>query len=163
MYGWYSTFCTAISIHALLAESDYGCLHGAGLDFYFNPRSPCGERPPAPSWRWPPEQISIHALLAESDDRKSATFPGSWEFQSTLSLRRATNDVGEKLCDLRRFQSTLSLRRATRPWRLWWRDWRFQSTLSLRRATVPFFVHGVLNGISIHALLAESDIQASRS
>ena len=57
----------AISIHALLAESDVLLfqLFCAFFDFY--PRSPCGERPilgiPNQVGTW----ISIHALLAESD------------------------------------------------------------------------------------------------
>ena len=56
------------------------------------------------------------------------------------------------------FLSTLSLRRATRPRRLKSRRCVFLSTLSLRRATVT--VLGIQHkvGISIHALLAESDV-----
>ena len=35
----------AISIHALLAESDFGCFGRFAVDSaYFYPRSPCGER-----------------------------------------------------------------------------------------------------------------------
>ena len=102
------------------------------------------------------------------------------EFQSTLSLRRATNAASNAINAVV-FQSTLSLRRATgrgpsRPLggrhfnprspcgeRLTIRDGFhfediFQSTLSLRRATDfrPGFRHRC--GISIHALLAESDV-----
>ena len=88
-YDNYNLHCVEISIHALLAESDY---LGAGKscdvrDFY--PRSPCGERRGfgAGSWRLviflstlslrratlrvvdgsKSFIISIHALLAESD------------------------------------------------------------------------------------------------
>ena len=57
----------AISIHALLAESDRGFTAAVSCPSDFYPRSPCGERrPPAP----PGQEfykISIHALLAESD------------------------------------------------------------------------------------------------
>ena len=35
--------------------------------FYFNPRSPCGERPTRDIWTDLTDTISIHALLAESD------------------------------------------------------------------------------------------------
>ena len=35
-----------ISIHALLAESDFIILLDVGSELYFYPRSPCGERPP---------------------------------------------------------------------------------------------------------------------
>ena len=78
-----------ISIHALLAESDYGLLHHMRQARYFYPRSPCGERlidiinniinriflstlslrratNARPETRQPCA-ISIHALLAESD------------------------------------------------------------------------------------------------
>ena len=35
-----------ISIHALLAESDFRTKHSTNPKNYFYPRSPCGERPP---------------------------------------------------------------------------------------------------------------------
>ena len=57
-----------ISIHALLAESDYKA-------FAYVPLS----------------TISIHALLAESDVIANFTLAQSSEFLSTLSLRRATD------------------------------------------------------------------------
>ena len=68
----------AISIHALLAESDARLAafaqHGAE-DFY--PRSPCGER--RYSLRPPPArgEISIHALLAESDHARVGVAAGA--------------------------------------------------------------------------------------
>ena len=58
----------AISIHALLAESDGAChqVHAAiCADFY--PRSPCGERHSDAFAAVSTLLISIHALLAESD------------------------------------------------------------------------------------------------
>ena len=58
----------AISIHALLAESDKYCLHAAHLLI----------------------KISIHALLAESDADLDGPGSGHPVFLSTLSLRRAT-------------------------------------------------------------------------
>ena len=57
-----------------------------------------------------------------------------------------------------RFQSTLSLRRATGGTERWKYDRLFQSTLSLRRATGARAVRPVVYLISIHALLAESDL-----
>ena len=79
--------------------------------------------------------ISIHALLAESDDDLEPS-----------NTRRLT------------FLSTLSLRRATKPNKLAGLKLVFLSTLSLRRATyVPVWALRVTS-ISIHALLAESDI-----
>ena len=124
------------------------------MDFY--PRSPCGERP-------------VYTSLSG----------GRNTFLSTLSLRRATmvsllicnanfdfyprSPCGERHGDGQdhrshlRFLSTLSLRRAT-----WQRGSRityveFLSTLSLRRATEPRAGRCRGYGISIHALLAESD------
>ena len=168
-----------ISIHALLAESDGGpcqdhrfharfqstlSLRRAtlrrGTDVgkcpNFNPRSPCGERLQRPVKR-----------------------PRRQRFQSTLSLRRATtagqvltktaddfnprSPCGERLAGVDStaedavFQSTLSLRRATPTWGLSRRTSRFQSTLSLRRATALSDGRDAGIGISIHALLAESD------
>ena len=69
-------FCSgAISIHALLAESDRGgvACYLDNIDFY--PRSPCGERPRRASRQQPAGQISIHALLAESDSPEPETAP----------------------------------------------------------------------------------------
>ena len=62
----------AISIHALLAESDEltACQNGQLLDFY--PRSPCGERLKYINKNLASSVISIHALLAESDAGKRA-------------------------------------------------------------------------------------------
>ena len=81
--------CIIISIHALLAESD--CSAGSGFcrPRYFYPRSPCGER------------LKLFAKR----------FSNSL-FLSTLSLRRATTDMRQRLIEFR-FLSTLSLRRAT--------------------------------------------------
>ena len=105
----------AISIHALLAESDgqYAIVHGA-----------------------PGQFLSTLSLRRATLSGALATaFNPS--FLSTLSLRRATCFHRAAICN-RRFLSTLSLRRATshsittgsqRP--------KFLSTLSLRRATRP--------------------------
>ena len=148
----------AISIHALLAESDFNGIQQrhALLDFY--PRSPCGERPGKGTTPRRKGNISIHALLAESDAR--VCHSGLWylQFLSTLSLRRATAAYCLMVSALSLFLSTLSLRRATmaalicEPALV-----IFLSTLSLRRATPgqAALVHG--GGISIHALPAESD------
>ena len=102
--------------------------------------------------------ISIHALLAESDRTSSGILAISLRFLSTLSLRRATEKVPADVY-YQSFLSTLSLRRAT--------SWAtcgpasgrtFLSTLSLRRATSYAKKFGFCDLISIHALLAESDV-----
>ena len=103
--------------------------------FNFYPRSPCGER----------QRQTYHRYESQ-------------EFLSTLSLRRAT-PVREIIQWEGIFLSTLSLRRATGCWMALNRLLRFLSTLSLRRATHydNYNLHCV--EISIHALLAESDVE----
>ena len=124
-----------ISIHALLAESDAGAQRPVRAD-----------------------SISIHALLAESDlpsaiwptlsiyfyprspcgERPPVRvyLPRAGGFLSTLSLRRATFDFFADMTDVVKFLSTLSLRRAT---------------AEGERVSYTYM-------ISIHALLAESDV-----
>ena len=155
-----SVFSFGISIHALLAESDR-FFHDA-------------------SWR---QSISIHALLAESDPLLWMFPAQSHGFQSTLSLRRATRyGTADNVTGV--FQSTLSLRRATQIGITVYKikkDFNprspcgerhgdlvhiacyitFQSTLSLRRATCLCRWSRYWACISIHALLAESDVYAS--
>ena len=80
--------------------------------------------------------ISIHALLAESDLFVVLFLRGDCVFLSTLSLRRATSIMES-------YGSHILL---------------FLSTLSLRRATAPEMPTQEEIEISIHALLAESDL-----
>ena len=123
----------------------------------FYPRSPCGERRLRAYQRYFAADISIHALLAESDSIPPAAACGANTFLSTLSLRRATRFAGAAPAP-NKFLSTLSLRRATR--RLWLlaQTAPFLSTLSLRRATEQAIKAEQTARISIHALLAESDL-----
>ena len=80
----------AISIHALLAESDSQCRTLASGIYDFYPRSPCGERQDTRVQDHGGCLISIHALLAESDDTSMPPTFIFAAFLSTLSLRRAT-------------------------------------------------------------------------
>ena len=170
-----------ISIHALLAESDQLLVPLFRDVSHFYPRSPCGERPCSSTYRPLGSLISIHALLAESDDTLLILIIGFSGFLSTLSLRRATEKVNNIAytdsisihallaesdfrhcttylnCSL--FLSTLSLRRAT-------------NIRSIRKSTTSNFYPRSPCGerlellpewfcnplISIHALLAESDM-----
>ena len=149
----------AISIHALLAESDPIIQEITILTI----------------------AISIHALLAESDKMHALILANPMLFLSTLSLRRAT-DYLDLCVKYNIFLSTLSLRRATPivrpllercqisihallaesdvmlPYPAT-RFAKFLSTLSLRRATILDFFPTIAYNISIHALLAESDIR----
>ena len=60
-----------ISIHALLAESDFYPAWHKGSRPYFYPRSPCGERQHNERVPETGLYISIHALLAESDSKSA--------------------------------------------------------------------------------------------
>ena len=128
------------------------------LERYFYPRSPCGERLCTPHSAAPWQGISIHALLAESDQRcpalptsapgisihallaESDSFFGRFAVDPSYFYPRSPCGERQKLidksCQFNGFLSTLSLRRAT--------DWP------------P--VRDVIQWISIHALLAESDV-----
>ena len=101
--------------------------------------------------------ISIHALLAESDYDSSALMTCQVKFLSTLSLRRATAGLCFFLRGVSLFLSTLSLRRATKPKPL--KSLRCVISIHALLAESDMFVNlRVLDGsISIHALLAESD------
>ena len=101
--------------------------------------------------------ISIHALHEESDARAKAEPLLTAIFQSTLSMRRATQlgDADAQMLVISihalheesdqqgrnhrllppTFQSTLSMRRATYKTTLFELHREFQSTLSMRRAT----------------------------
>ena len=101
-----------ISIHALLAESDQGVAEGITSQSDFNPRSPCGERP------------AIRSSLRTE-----------FRFQSTLSLRRATDSQCRQQYTRRYFNP--------------------RSPCGERRWALPGSPFP--REISIHALLAESD------
>ena len=151
------------------------------LNFNFYPRSPCGERRNGLK--------SYKRLLnfyprSPCGERRHTLIPLQWmiSFLSTLSLRRATR-YGRPIDVQLVFLSTLSLRRATfsvfaSPFSIFYFYPRspcgerlaldqylneqevFLSTLSLRRATSNGGNHYSYIRISIHALLAESDIKA---
>ena len=147
---------------------------------HFYPRSPCGERRCQTLSDCRYTAISIHALLAESDARFKRERKGMIAFLSTLSLRRATSAPAIKSCwssyfyprspcgerpksantlpAVTLFLSTLSLRRATYTAICLAPPILFLSTLSLRRATGRGPHSPLVWQISIHALLAESDL-----
>ena len=125
-----------ISIHALLAESDYR------------------------NWRKQSShhKISIHALLAESDRYSLRHSTPSGHFYPRSPCGERPPKIFRH-CTTYLFLSTLSLRRATaRNTSIAGRITSFLSTLSLRRATVGVAQGAIAGDISIHALLAESDL-----
>ena len=146
-----------ISIHALLTESDHGAHRQSKPVYYFNPRSPHGERRLGMEFYFVMPAISIHALLTESDEAERPDVLGDILFQSTLSSRRATVMFPSKSFARPYFnpRSPHGERRLGYPRRM--DSQRFQSTLSSRRATFPAGEGHVYVLISIHALLTESD------
>ena len=123
-----------ISIHALLAESDWERITTTSKNRYFYPRSPCGER-----------QTSLVVIGTNC------------VFLSTLSLRRATKHfTGAKSHDPDFYPRSPCGERRAEMQPLAPRS-RFLSTLSLRRATTFNLGGQDITVISIHALLAESD------
>ena len=154
------TVFIGISIHALLAESDVFILRKITITVDISIHALLAESDYLATWQSDYIcRISIHALLAESDCRR-----GIWRYLAT------------------RFLSTLSLRRATFRQNYECFKWvKFLSTLSLRRATAHTAKNTSIAGhfyprspcgerpiifcklldrlvISIHALLAESDL-----
>ena len=106
-------------------------------DFY--PRSPCGERPQLKPPVKSHAKISIHALLAESDIKNSEAVSKYMIFLSTLSLRRATDNLGTRFCE---YCISIHALLAESDWSnrpVTMHTWRFLSTLSLRRATLNYF------------------------
>ena len=123
-----------ISIHALLAESDASTRIDTDNNSDFYPRSPCGERHQECSGSQHPPDFYPRSPCGERLFEYIQAGTGIL-FLSTLSLRRATSTrIASNFKDT--FLSTLSLRRAT------------ESRQPCARPTT----------ISIHALLAESDV-----
>ena len=151
-----ATSAMAISIHAPLTGSDLNCLFGRYGAFYFNPRSPYGERHRDTGDYFPqvvfqstlplrgatnagPNQSAVENFNPRSPygERRGMVI-GSFRFL-TISIHApltgsdsVRTDILERISA---FQSTLPLRGATPidpPWR---RQCRFQSTLPLRGAT----------------------------
>ena len=101
----------------------------------FYPRSPCGERRQQATICIDTAGISIHALLAESDG-----FQGRQQLIGNISIHALLAESDRRYIPAPPAQS------------------KFLSTLSLRRATKICKYVARRNVISIHALLAESDI-----
>ena len=123
----------------------------------FNPRSPCGERP---------GNTITYAIWgyfnprSPCGERRGKTVQTQFTYKNfnprSPCGERQGHGGGEAGWLI--FQSTLSLRRATPGTPHTAMSDRFQSTLSLRRATVEDCREFQQIAISIHALLAESDV-----
>ena len=125
-----------ISIHALLAESDMSSLLTDSKDVNFYPRSPCGERLCQLGAIQPVADISIHALLAESDDRSGYMI-------AVLEHFYPRSPCGERPVCHPPLPSC---------------PWNFYPRSPCGERLYCGGCGGVMSGISIHALLAESDV-----
>ena len=91
---WLQSRLAAISIHALLAESDANHLTGMTVTSPKFLSTLSLRRATHYGWSWYDDfTISIHALLAESDTLRRRPNRHTLKFLSTLSLRRATAKV----------------------------------------------------------------------
>ena len=123
-----------ISIHALLAESDaYGRINDISRLIFLSTLSlRRATQRQIEFERY--SDISIHALLAESDERNHL-------FSGWICYFYPRSPCGERPGNASGIHT----------------HWEFLSTLSLRRATAVADLSKWDIGISIHALLAESD------
>ena len=86
-----STLRSIISIHAPRAGSDLRSLRSISICFYFNPRSPCGERP----HEQPGKSVSFGYFNPRSPcgERRSTTCRESSVFWISIHAPRAGSDV----------------------------------------------------------------------
>ena len=131
----------AISIHAPRTGSDAPPSRAKRRGFYFNPRSPHGERRPPPVRYCAGRYFNPRSPHGERPDPNDI-YTLEEAFQSTLPARGATSRREVTRFGKGRFQSTLPARGAT-----WWtitltHTTRFQSTLPARGATRESPAHG---------------------
>ena len=153
---WACNIAPAISIHALLTESDRNTSRPMACRSYFYPRSPYGERLPAFSYSRPLTYFYPRSPYGERLQRPQAFRPSQHFYPRSPYGERPScaASAGSRL----RFLSTLSLRRATTDLVMCSSPASFLSTLSLRRATFKYGSRRSTSSIiSIHALLTESD------
>ena len=149
-----------ISIHALLAESDGSNYGGRTADDDFYPRSPCGERPNGGIAATPAAVFlsTLSLRRATLPARRISTMSSDFYPRSPCGERQNKEDknAAEEYFYPRspcgeRPQAAVQLIHTS----------LFLSTLSLRRATTAWFPRRRCDFISIHALLAESDLSGS--
>ena len=127
----------SISIHALLAESDQSKNMKCRIPLNFYPRSPCGERLVLATCCLPSVRISIHALLAESDML--------YLFQKVSEQHfYPRSPCGERPCGTEQHRHSMGY---------------FYPRSPCGERLLCDLPYGTTRNISIHALLAESDIR----
>ena len=124
-----------ISIHALLAESDAGCMRMAHTAMDFYPRSPCGER------------LRKHLIPCQAG-----------QFLSTLSLRRATRMICRQTMTTAAISIHALLAESDPLHLAVLRIIAISIHALLAESDIMATVYIQPPGISIHALLAESDM-----
>ena len=132
---WLDNTHQQISIHALLAESDFSEINTRGCKKMISIHALLAESDFVSDFELKIFAISIHALLAESDPVPAANIFDKIKFLSTLSLRRATSPT------LQRRSSAL----------------HFYPRSPCGERPAASVVAALNKLISIHALLAESD------
>ena len=124
----------------------------------FYPRSPCGERPWSASKLGGISEISIHALLAESDLIWRYLTPKALKFLSTLSLRRATLDELCRMMGIKHFYPRSPCGERQKNINRGSYHVNFYPRSPCGERHLADLRHWQVGQISIHALLAESDI-----
>ena len=148
-----------ISIHALLAESDFASAGWLQVVYYFYPRSPCGERRLFSSVYLGYMKNFYPRSPCGERQRAENHANSQQEFLSTLSLRRATDGTqrnGQK--NHISIHALLAESDGVAPQGCYtlWEDFYPRSPCGERHQANA--VDQILPGhISIHALLAESD------
>ena len=104
---------TRISIHALLAESDLNLLKNLKMKKRFQSTLSLRRATSCPEYLAGSRFISIHALLAESDLTSSAIAPYRAKISIHALLAESDEIISAAQAEPKEFQSTLSLRRAT--------------------------------------------------
>ena len=152
MRGWRTIFQSTLPVRGATSMRCSGCT----FSYYFNPRSPCGERLSSNLLR--PSGLEFQSTLpVRGATRWKCLISRCLRFQSTLPVRGATNRIlhkwyfleyfnprspcGERPHSAARekrtqtFQSTLPVRGATHSAAREKRTQTFQSTLPVRGAT----------------------------
>ena len=130
----------AISIHALLAESDALAPEENPTQKNFYPRSPCGERllEQSASYNAALENFYPRSPCGERPDT-SIIILDEYQFLSTLSLRRATDDL-QVPASVSKISIHALLAESDKTFHAFPLNYlTFLSTLSLRRATTVYF------------------------
>ena len=151
-----------ISIHALLAESDANLQKNQHQRKHFYPRSPCGERQNSLLMRCRPMRfLSTLSLRRATECTNLAPKPKT--FLSTLSLRRATQTQTFKVSALRDFYPRSPCGERPRAANCQQRNHHISIHALLAESDVTLICEVIaVMTISIHALLAESDNRFGR-